>query len=123
MQQAPAMAGKTLTYIPRDVLHLENEESRTCCAVVQCFGLCYLCDLCCTVPIMQEFEEDLNKRSLPLFAFYELCWPWMWFSSCCCGMPNSSVREMPRHYFPGLRENTFDLDNARLYHSPIVGMI
>ncbi len=108
------MAVKTLTYIPRDVLHMENEDDRTCCAVVQCFGLCYLCDLWFTIPTMDVFEEDLNKRSLPLFAFYELCWPCMWFTYCCCDKTHSSVRELPRRYVPGLKENTFDTDNVLL---------
>ena len=115
------MAGKTLTYIPRNVLHMENEDDRTCCAVVQCFGLCYLCDLCCTIPTMVRFEEGLNKRSLPLFAFYELCWPCMWFSSCCCGMSDDSVRELPRQNIPGLQVYTFDRDNELLADHRMAG--
>jgi hypothetical protein len=114
MQQASAMAGKTLTYVPREVLHLENEDTRACCAVAQCFGLCYLCDLIFTVPTMQEFEEGLNKRSLPLFAFYELCWPCMWFSSCCCAMTPSRARDLPRQYIPWLKNNSFDNENELL---------
>ncbi len=110
MQQASS----TLTYVPRVVLHLENEDARTCCAVAQCFGLCYLCDLWFTIPTMREFEEGLNRRSLPLFAFYELCWPCMWISICCCGMSPSHARELPWEYVPGLKDLTFDVENDLL---------
>ncbi len=103
-----AVPGRALTYLPREVLHWEDEDARACCGAAQCLGLCYMVDVLGTVQTMQHFEVGRNRRSLPLFAFYEACWPCMWLSSCCLGV--GRARGLPRTYVPWLKENTFDAD-------------
>jgi hypothetical protein len=101
-------AGKALNYVPREVLHWNAADDRTsCCAAAECFGLCYLVDVCGAVPTMMAFEDGINQQSLPLFAFYEACWPCMRLLSCCFRVSHATARQVPRA-FPLLAENTFD---------------
>ena len=112
MERAMSIPGHVLTYVPDEVLQWEDKEARACCAAVECFGLCYLCDTQCAIPTMGYFEDGLNKRSLPLFAFYEVCWPCMWIAKYCFGMSRERARELPREYISHLKVNTFDSDEV-----------
>ena len=119
MQQLAAVPGRALAYVPREALGWkEEDEGQTaaedavvCCGAAQCLGLCYLCDVLGAVSTLGHFEEGLNKRSLPLFAFYEACWPCMRLAGCC--LARETVRRLPRDYVPYLADNTFDADNHR----------
>jgi hypothetical protein len=110
MQQLAAVPGRALTYAPREALGWEDADAVACCGAAQCLGLCYVCDVLGTVGAMQALEEGRNKRSLPLFAFYEACWPCMRVFACCWGAP--AARQLPRVYVPYLQQNTFDADDA-----------
>ena len=71
-----ATIGRALNTIP-DALDMQDADERTCCTAASCLGVCYTIDVCCAIPTMAETEEGFNKWSLPLFAFYECCWPCM----------------------------------------------
>ncbi len=114
-----AVPGSALNHVPREVLEWENEDARVCCGALQCLGLCYVCDVLGTVGTMQVFEEGLNKRSLPLFAVYEPCWPCVWLSHCCLGAEKESVRRTLRRV-PFVQMNSFDTENG-MAHTERVG--
>ncbi len=79
-----AAAGRALNTLP-DALGVTDPDERTCCATAGCFGLCYAMDLCCTIPTMSANEVGEDQYSLPLFAFYECCWPCMrMLQYLCC---------------------------------------
>jgi hypothetical protein len=136
MQQLAAVPGRALAYVPREVLGWKEEDEDeaeedqaaaakedavVCCGAVQCLGLCYLCDVLGAVSTMVHFEEGLNKRSLPLFAFYEACWPCMRLAACCfCCFTREDVRALPRAYVPYLSANTFDAENRHNNNAMVI---
>jgi hypothetical protein len=111
MQRLLAVPGSALNHVPREVLEWENEDARVCCGALQCLGLCYECDVLGTVGTMHVFEENLNRRSLPLFAVP--CWPCVWLSYCCFGARRDSVRHTLRRV-PLVETYSFDRENSML---------
>ena len=94
-------SGRLLNHVA-DSAGIHDEGARTCCGALTCFGLCYLTDLFCAIPTMTETEEKLDKYSLPIFAFYECCWPCMKVLNCCLGKEKArNIREdvWPLDYF------------------------
>ena len=83
-----------------DSAGIHNHDARTCCGALTCFGLCYLTDLCCAIPTMRRIEEGIDQYSLPLFPFYECCWPCMRLFSCCYG--EEGARQMRENVWPPL---------------------
>ncbi len=72
-----------------------------CCELAGCFGLCYLTDVCCAIPTMAANEEEgFDRYSLPLFAFYECCWPCMRGLELCCGWSAEDRRALRRSVWP-----------------------
>ena len=93
-----ASIGRALNTIP-DALDMQDADERTCCTAASCLGVCYTIDVCCAIPTMAETEEGFNKWSLPLFAFYECCWPCM---GCLglMGVPTERLREIREEAWP-----------------------
>jgi len=92
------IAGHALNSVP-EALGIHDPDERTCCAAASCFGLCYAVDLCCAIPTMSANEVGFNKFSLPLFAFYECCWPCMRALECV-GVTAERRRDLRGNVWP-----------------------
>lgn len=81
------MGGRLLETVP-DALSMKDQQNRTCCGALSCFGCVYCMDVFCTLPTMVAVEEnDTRAHDMRLLPFYEACWPCM-RCALCCGLQN-----------------------------------
>lgn len=87
-------AGHALLYVPDQVLHLEDEGERVCCAALTCFGCAFISDVLSLVTLR---HYNVRRDVCTWWPMYSLCYPCIIVGYEICGYkpPNADTYVEP----------------------------